>query len=265
MGGGSGAKPLKSPESPQLAIRTLFGYTIIMERERRIHLRPRLAVAARLIGQAHAVADIGCDHGRLSVALLQSGAVERSIASDISAASLEKARALAAYVGLQDRMETRCAGGFHALSEQEADAVVICGMGGTLILEILSEARIPLMGAKKAVLQPMRGIEELRSYLYAVNYRVQEDVIVHDAGRFYQVFSVVVGQDVLPEGWPEDFFGLGPRAMGEDLFVPLARQLLAQVQARLRTAVGTRGEAALQKTAQDLQTVLRLRGNGYEA
>ena len=265
MGGGSGAKPLKSPESPQLAIRTLFGYTIIMERERRIHLRPRLAAAARLIGQAHTVADIGCDHGRLSVALLQSGAVWRSIASDISAASLEKARALAMYVGLQDRIETRCAGGFQALLEQEADAIAICGMGGTLMLEILSEARIPLMGAIKAVFQPMRGIEELRSYLYASGYRVQEDVIVHDAGRFYQVFSVIPGQDALPAGWPEGFFGLGPRAMGEDLFVPLAQQMLTQVQSRLTTAVGTRGEAALQKTAQDLQTVLRLRENGYEA
>ncbi len=237
-----------------------------MERERRIHLRPRLAAAARLVGTAHKLADIGCDHGRLSVSLLQSNAVSHIIASDISAASLEKARQLAAYVGVSDRMQTRCAGGLSALAENEADALAICGMGGMLISSILQEAVVPLMGAKKAVFQPMRGIEELRSYLFWEGYRVTEDVIVYDAGRYYQVFSVVPGQDALPAGWPEGFYGLGPCAMGEELFLPLSQQLLEQLEVRLVTAKGTRGEAGLQKTAQDIRRVLQLRKEcGYGA
>lgn len=226
-------------------------------------MRPRLAVAARLVGSADTLADIGCDHGRLSVSVLQTGIAKRVIASDISVASVEKARALASYVGVADRMETRCAAGLSALEKKEADTLAICGMGGILIAEILSEATIPLMGAKKAVLQPMRGIEELRAYLYAAGYRVEEDVIVYDAGRYYQVFSVVLGQDALPEAWPEGFFALGPRAMGEELFLPLAQKLLEQARVRLLDAKGTRGEAALQKVVDDIQSVLLLRGNGY--
>ena len=226
-------------------------------------MRPRLAAAAKLIGTAATLADIGCDHGRLSVAALQSGAVLRVIASDISAPSVEKARALARYVGVEDRMETRCAGGLSALQEKEADVLAICGMGGVLIAQILSEAKVPLMGAKKAVLQPMRGIEELRHYLYTAGYRVEEDFIVYDAGRYYQVFSVIQGQDKLPEGWPEDFFCLGHRAMGETLFMPLAQKMLEQKEARLLRAKGTRGEAALRKTAEDIRRILRLKGNGY--
>ncbi len=236
-----------------------------MEKQRRIHLRPRLAVAARLVGSADTLADIGCDHGRLSVSLLQTNAAARIIASDISAASVEKARALAQYVGVADRMETRCAGGLSALKEKEADVLAICGMGGMLIAQILSEAATPLMGARKAVLQPMRGIEELRAYLYTAGYRVAEDVIVYDAGRYYQVFSVIPGQDVPPPGWPEGLFSLGPRAMGEDLFLPLAKKMLEQLEVRLLTAKGTRGEAALQRTAEDIRRVLLLRENGYGA
>ncbi len=228
-------------------------------------MRPRLAAAARLIGSADTLADIGCDHGRLSVSVLQMGIARRIIASDISTASVEKARALASYVSVADRMETRCAAGLSALGEKEADALSICGMGGKLIAEILKEAAMPLMGAKKAVLQPMRGIEELRHYLYTAGYRVEEDVIVHDAGRYYQVFSVVLGQDALPKGWPEGFFALGPRAMGEELFLPLAQKMLEQAEASLLDAKGTRGEAALQKIVDDIQCVLLLRGNGYGA
>ncbi|HWR23934.1 MAG TPA: class I SAM-dependent methyltransferase [Feifaniaceae bacterium] len=230
-----------------------------MERQRRIHLRPRLAAAAKLIGFADTLADIGCDHGRLSVSALQSGIAGRVIASDISAASAEKARALASYVGVADRMETRCAAGFSALREKEADALAICGMGGILIAQILKEAAVPLMGAKKAVLQPMRGIGELRAYLYAADYRVEEDVVVRDAGRYYQVFSVVPGRDELPEGWPEGFFALGPRAVGQEPFRPLAQKMLEQAEASLMEAKGTRGEAALQKTVEDIQNVLLLR------
>lgn len=237
-----------------------------MEKQRRIHLRPRLAAAARLVGSADTFADIGCDHGRLSVSLLQTNAVSHVVASDISAASLEKARALAQYVGVAGRMETRCAGGLSALQEKEADVLAICGMGGALIAQILSEAAIPLMGAEKAVLQPMRGIEELRAYLYTAGFRIKEDVIVYDAGRYYQVFSVIPGQDALPPGWPQGFFSLGPRAMGEELFLPLAQKMLEQIEVRLLSAKGTRGEAALQKTAEDIQSVLLLRKeNGYGA
>lgn len=240
----------------------MFGYTSIMEKQRRIHLRPRLAAAARLVGSADTLADIGCDHGRLGIAVLQSGIAARVIASDISAPSVEKARVLASYVGVKDRMETRCAAGLTALENKEADALAICGMGGALIAQILKEASVPLVGAKKAVLQPMRGIEELRHYLYTAGYRVEEDVIVYDAGRYYQVFSVVLGQDALPEAWPEGFFALGPRAMGDELFLPLAQKLLEQLQVRLQSAQGTRGEAALRETEQHIQSVMQLgKGN----
>lgn len=226
--------------------------------ERRIHLRPRLLAAAQMLRTSHTVADIGCDHGRLSAAMLQSGAAERVIAADISSASLDKARALARLTGLLNRMDIRLADGLHAIMPGEADALALCGMGGTLIVELLMAATTPLMDARLAVFQPMRGVEELRQYLFKNGYRVIDDVIVPDAGRLYQVFSVERGQDELPDGWPADCFALGHRSLSDVYFPALAHQMLAQHEKRLKTARGTAGQELLEQKAAHMRRVLEL-------
>ena len=76
-----------------------------------VHLRPRLSRALDMLRGSQTVADIGSDHGRLAVALLQQGAAERVIACDISAPSLEKARALCSRCGRGGRMDIRVADG----------------------------------------------------------------------------------------------------------------------------------------------------------
>ena len=110
---------------------------------RRLNLRPRLASAAAqlaLLPDTACVADIGCDHGRLCCALLQQHAGWRCIASDLSAPSLRKAASLAAFVGVAERAEFRLGDGLLSLCPGEADAVALCGMGGTLIARLLEAA-----------------------------------------------------------------------------------------------------------------------------
>jgi tRNA (adenine22-N1)-methyltransferase len=194
----------------------------ILLQERRIRLRPRLFAAAELLQNAHTVADIGCDHGRLCAALLQSGAAQRVIAADISPSSVQKTEALARLTGLTGRMEVRQGDGLLALSPGEADALALCGMGGVLIAQLLAAAPVPLMGARLAVFQPMRGVEELRRYLFVSGFRIVRDVIVPDAGRLYQVFSAEPGEDKLPDGWPADCFALGHRSLDDPHFPALA-------------------------------------------
>ena len=90
-----------------------------------VHLRPRLAVAAAYLSGAGTVADIGCDHGRLAVALLQQGAVRHVIASDLSADSLQKARALAARCNVgENALSFFVSDGLSHLTPGEADALV---------------------------------------------------------------------------------------------------------------------------------------------
>jgi tRNA (adenine22-N1)-methyltransferase len=205
----------------------------------RIHPRERLDCAIELLSGARVVADVGCDHGRLSCALIQRNVAQRCIATDISAPSLAKAERLIRQIGLEDRIETRLGDGLTPLSAGEADAIAILGMGGTLMTQILAVAP-PLMGASRCILQPMRAAEDIRRWLYERKYPVIDDRVVLDSGRYYQIFSVGQPQkerQPLPPGWPEDCFILGYTAFArhEALLKLLAERMLATTKRKLKT------------------------------
>ena len=131
--------------------------------KRSVSLHPRLEAAAALLGKTSVLADIGCDHGRFSAAMLQRGIAEKVIASDISAPSLKKAEQLANVCGLSSKMECRISNGFSAYSAGETDKAVILGMGGEVIRSILSRSDSFARSLECIVMQPMRGEAELRA------------------------------------------------------------------------------------------------------
>jgi tRNA (adenine22-N1)-methyltransferase len=204
-----------------------------------IQPRERLACAMELLSGARVVADVGCDHGRLSCALVQRDIAKKCIAIDVSAPSLEKATRLIRQIGMEERVETRLGDGLAPLETGEAEALAILGMGGTLMARILDVVP-PLKGASLCVLQPMRAAEDIRRWLYERNYPVLDDRVVFEAGRYYQVFSI--GQPLkkrqpLPKGWPEDCFLLGYTAFArrEPQMKHLAERMLASVRKKQRT------------------------------
>lgn len=192
-----------------------------------VKLRPRLqAVADMITGSAHA-ADIGCDHGRLSIALLQQGRAERVTASDISEPSLQKARLLAEKCGLSSRMHTVVSYGISHLSPGLADTIVIAGMGGELIASILSASPGVAQSADTIVMQPMRGVEELRRYLRENNYPISDERLVSDGGRIYQIISASPGErESVPAWFPSDEYSLGYSLFekADPLLIPLLTQ-----------------------------------------
>lgn len=195
----------------------------------------RLSAALDMLSPCRVIADIGCDHGRLSCALVQRDEEKRCIAADISLPSLEKTKRLARLIGVETRVEARLGDGLSVLQTGEADALAILGMGGTQIARILSAADVPLCGAKRAVLQPMRTAEDIRRWLFQNGYPIADDRIVPDGRRYYQVFCALIPQgapDALPNGWPGDFHMLGYRAFlrREPLFPALAKYTLFQCE-----------------------------------
>ncbi|MDO5111280.1 MAG: class I SAM-dependent methyltransferase [Clostridia bacterium] len=188
-----------------------------------VHLRPRLlAAAARAEGNC--VADIGCDHGRLCAWLLQQGRVARAIGTDVSEASLQKARALCALCGLEDAWALRVGDGLSALTPNEADTLFFCGMGGELIARMLESGDMIARAARCIVMQPMRGTAELREYLYTHAYEIFDEQIVLDAGRYYQIIAARHGTPrPLPPGFPEGHYTFGalPFTRHDPLLLPM--------------------------------------------
>ncbi len=139
----------------------------------------RLSVAASFIEKCGTFADIGCDHGYVSLYALENSFADKVWACDISAPSLNKARKL-----LKDfpAAEFFVSDGFGALPHKP-DTAVISGMGGHEIIKIISGERC----ADTLILQPQNHAYELRKTLYSLGFIADKDVCVSDRGRYYDI------------------------------------------------------------------------------
>ena len=168
-----------------------------MAYERRISLDPRLSAIAEMLGSCVCCADIGSDHGRLGAFLLQNRRCARVCLTDVSAASLEKARKLIALTGLEERSAFYVGDVALALGEK-VDAAVIAGMGGETIAGILERAQGKLDGAR-LILQPNVAAPELRRRMNACGWKIEQEALVRDGRRIYLILSAVQGEQSLNE------------------------------------------------------------------
>ena len=156
-----------------------------------IALDPRLATIAEMLGNCRCVADIGTDHGRLGAHLLQHGRCEHVQFLDISADSLAKARALIERLSLLERASFGVGDGAAAMT-RPADAVVVAGMGGLLIADIL-EAGVDRLRDAKLVLQPNVAQRSLRERIMRLGFAIEDERLVKAGGRYYVIIAARAG------------------------------------------------------------------------
>lgn len=157
---------------------------------KQIVLDPRLQKCAAFVRTGVKAADIGTDHGYLPIALLQSGKATAAIAADINEAPLESARRNAIKYGETARMRFVLTDGLNGLNANDADDIIIAGMGGELILRIVSEAAWLRDPNKHLVLQPMTTAAQLRAGLAALGFQIDREEAVFDGKKIYSVLSV---------------------------------------------------------------------------
>lgn len=153
-------------------------------------LDERLALVAQLVRPARCAADIGTDHGYLIAALCQSGRVARGYACDLRPGPLAAARAHIQAAGLSERIQTVCTDGLDGLPGAEIDEVIIAGMGGELIAQLVLRTPWLRDPAKHLVLQPMTKAEVLRRQLWEAGFAMAEEHGAQVGGRLYAVLSV---------------------------------------------------------------------------
>ena len=131
------------------------------------------------------LADIGTDHGKLPVYLGQKGTIKRAVAADINEMPLQKAVNNIRDHGLEDIIDTYLTDGLKGIEVFSPDCVVIAGMGGELIEQILSASTINVESVR-FILQPMTKEESLRKYLCENGYLIYDEYIVKE-GKVYQI------------------------------------------------------------------------------
>jgi len=142
-------------------------------------------------------ADIGTDHGYLPIWLLENGICKTAIAADINSGPLSKAKDAAVVYAMTDRISFRLCDGLASIQENEAEVVIIAGMGGETIEGILSAA--PWTITKTLIIQPQSKIPELRLWLHKNGYRVENASLVYDASRYYVIWRAVNGSEPCPD------------------------------------------------------------------
>lgn len=148
-----------------------------------MRLSKRLAKVYELIPNSKIVADIGTDHGHLAVEIILNKKAYKVIASDVNAGPLASANDYVRRHNLADKIDCRLGSGLTTLKYEEAETVVICGMGGYLIKDILQESDYK---PQNLIVQPQNGQVELRKYLVNNGYRVVNEELVEDMGHIYE-------------------------------------------------------------------------------
>lgn len=138
-------------------------------------------------------ADVGCDHGFVSIYLYEKGIAPKVYAMDLREGPLGRAREHIAARGFSDYIETRLSDGLEALAEGEADALVCAGMGGRLMAEILSEGRKKAVRLRELILQPQSELRYFREFLRRSGYVVAAENMVKEDGKFYTIIKAVYG------------------------------------------------------------------------
>lgn len=156
-------------------------------------LSVRLSEIASMVTPGGVVADVGTDHGYLSIYLAQTGRAAHVIAMDVAKGPLSTAVSNIRKAGLCEKIETRLSDGLEKLKYNEADTVVMAGMGGNLMIRLLSAGRKVLEGVKELILSPQSEIELVRIFLMENSYIIEEEKMLTEDSKTYVIMRVCHG------------------------------------------------------------------------
>ncbi len=177
-----------------------------------MELTPRLAAIANLIPRGARVADIGTDHAALPVYLAKNGRTSRVIAAELNEKPYRLACRQVMAAGEEGRVEVRKGDGLDVILPGEVDVVVIAGMGGNTMRGILNRSRGVLAGVNRLVLQPMADAGDLRRWLCRNGWRLVDEELVKEDGRFYVVVVAEPGEEQKKDDFMMD---IGPVLVGK--------------------------------------------------
>ncbi|MBE8951242.1 MAG: SAM-dependent methyltransferase [Quinella sp. 3Q1] len=144
----------------------------------------RIKAVLNFVEPKSRVADIGADHGYLSLELINSGRASKVIATEKNIHPFE---ALSKNIFGVAGIEARLGDGLQVLSAGEVDTICIAGMGGALIVKILDDAPEIVQSAQKIILQPMNATKKIRDWLTENNWQIVDEDLAESAGIIYEI------------------------------------------------------------------------------
>ena len=156
----------------------------------------RLKLIASFVKTSRTIADIGTDHGYIPIYLVKNGAVDSAIACDINKEPVRRAKNNVSMNHLSERIETRLGNGLTPVMKGETDGFVIAGMGGMLMVEILSRDKEKTCAAKELVLSPQSDLDAVRHFLHDNGFKITDEEMLFEDGIYYTVMRAEHGEEV---------------------------------------------------------------------
>lgn len=154
-------------------------------------LSKRLQALADMVTVGNRVADVGCDHGFVSIYLVQKKIAPYVYAMDVREGPLLRAKEHIQTYGMENYIETRLSDGMAALLPGEAQSLVCAGMGGKLMQKILTEGREKALAMEELILQPQSEIPAFRRFLRQEGYEIVAEKMILEEGKYYPMMKVV--------------------------------------------------------------------------
>ena len=230
----------------------------------------RMRALAELVSPCEVLADVGCDHGFLSIFFVQSQKAGRAVAMDVRPGPLERAREHVKSYGCENRITLRLSDGLAALQPGEADAVLIAGMGGGTILHILGEGWEKARETRELILQPQSEVSRVRKFLLERGYRIEAEDMVEEDGKFYPMMRAVPADGVKnrkerpdrEESWSREELRFGKKLIEErhpvlERYLRLEERRCMGLEENLAKIPGERSAARREEISAELADVRR--------
>ena len=219
-----------------------------------MQLDARLAATAAFVPHGTVLADIGGDHAYLAATLVMQGSAPRAVVGDLSAGACAAARQTIRTQRLTQQIDVRQGDGLSVLTPGEAESIVIAGMGGALITEILSGAPDVLARVQTLVLQPMNGAAKLRRWLCENGWNIVDETLARANGRLYEIIRAERGACEMPD---EVLLFIGPKLFEKR--DPLLREHIdARIEKLTRAAAGMGASPTARQSAEYRETVSQI-------
>ena len=184
-------------------------------------LSRRLQAVADMVTPGSVIADVGCDHAYLSIYLIKKGICDKVIACDINEGPLNTARNNVRDYGYNEQIDIRLGNGLAPVKEGEINGLVIAGMGGRLMIDILTAGCDVLKNVKEVIISPQSEVALVRHFLEDNGYCIISENMVKDEGKFYPIIKAIHGHMHLED---EVYYRYGKVLIREDN--PVLREFL---------------------------------------
>ncbi len=209
-------------------------------------LKGRLKLLADKVQKCDIAADIGTDHAYIPIYLIQQGVCKKAIASDVKIGPVKVADKNINLYNLKNQIETRLGSGLDTIAENEADTIIIAGMGGTLLTELLKTNEQKASKASSLILQPMNDLHVVRKWLFDHKFDIYDEELAAEGEKIYCVISAKF--DGIDKRYEEFQLHIGEKLVNKNdpLLVDYCKMKVRQVDRVLGQLVDMEDNSQLQ-------------------